>query len=163
MTKGREWYRLRIIPYRTQENVIAGAVIAFVSVTEIKRLQSLSRLALIVRDSYDAITVQSLSGHILAWNPGAERLYGWTEAEALTMHARDLVPADRSDETLQMIRNLAEGEKLEPFLTERLTKDRGNIRVWMTATIMLDENAVPYAIATTERLDRSSLAEGSVK
>ena len=34
-------------------------------------------------DAYDAITVQDLDGRILTWNPGAVRMYGWSESEAL--------------------------------------------------------------------------------
>lgn len=150
-TRDSEWYRMRIVPYRTLDHVIAGAVIVFVSITEIKKLQTLSRLAVVVRDSYDAITVQDLLGRILAWNPGAERLYGWTESEALDMNIRDVVPEDRRGEALAMIKKLAEGDRLEPFLTERLTKDGGRMAVWMMATILLDEDGMPYAVATTER------------
>jgi PAS domain S-box-containing protein len=39
-----------------------------------------------VRDAHDAVTVQDLDGRILAWNPGAVRMYGWSEAEALHHH-----------------------------------------------------------------------------
>jgi two-component system CheB/CheR fusion protein len=51
------------------------------------------RLAVVVRDASDAITVQDLEGRITAWNPGAQRLYGWSEDEALQMNVRDRIPA----------------------------------------------------------------------
>ena len=57
---------------------------------------SLRQLAVIVRDSPDAITVQNLDGQIVAWHHGAEKSYGWTEAEALGMNIRDMIPADRA-------------------------------------------------------------------
>ncbi|GAB6040395.1 chemotaxis protein CheB [Endothiovibrio diazotrophicus] len=34
------WYRVRIMPYRTQENVIDGVVITFIDITEIKLLEA---------------------------------------------------------------------------------------------------------------------------
>ena len=80
------WYRLRIQPYRTLDNVIEGAVITFVDISEavlartaLRNANNLLRLAVVVRDASDAITVHDRNGHILAWNPGAVRLYGWSE------------------------------------------------------------------------------------
>ena len=100
-TQTGAWYLLRIRPYRTLENVIEGAVITFTEITEMKQAQAalreseaLRRLAVVVRDAHDAITVQDLEGRILAWNPGAERMYGWSEAEALAMNIRDLIPEE---------------------------------------------------------------------
>jgi transposase-like protein len=53
------------------------------------------RMATVLRDSNDAITVQNFDGKITAWNRGAERMYGYTEAEALKMKIRDIVPEAR--------------------------------------------------------------------
>ncbi len=76
-TTAGQWYALRIQPYRTLNNVIEGAVITFVDITEMERTRAalrkandLLRLAVVVRDAHDAITVQDLEGRILAWNPG---------------------------------------------------------------------------------------------
>ena len=98
-SKAGAWYSMRIRPYRTLDNVIEGAVVTFVEITEQKRVQeslreaeTLRRLAAIVRDAIDAITMQDFEGRILAWNPGAARMYGWSESEALTMNIRDMVP-----------------------------------------------------------------------
>ena len=84
------------------ENIIEGAVITFVDITEMKRVQqalleanALRRLAVVLRDAHDAITVQDMEGCILAWNPGAERMYGWSDVEALAMNTRDRIPASR--------------------------------------------------------------------
>ncbi len=153
MAKNGEWYRLNIIPYRTLDHVIEGAVINFINITAMKDLQqSMSRLAVVVYDSNDAITVQDLEGRILAWNPGAERMYGWKESEALRMNIRDMVPPGWHGKFLEMAKKLAEGSVLETFQTERLSKSGGTITVWLTATILLNKSGNPYAIATTERV-----------
>ena len=152
MEKNGEWYRLNIIPYRTLDHVIEGAVINFINVTAMKDLQSMSRLGVVVRDSNDAIIVQDLEGRILAWNPGAERMYGWKESEALKMNVRDMVPPGRHGKFLEMAKKLAEGDVPETFRTERLSKSGGTLTVWLTATILLDESGNPYAVATTERV-----------
>jgi PAS domain S-box-containing protein len=39
-THDGRWYRVRIMPYRTQENIIDGVVITFIDITEIKKLEA---------------------------------------------------------------------------------------------------------------------------
>ena len=157
-TQTGTWYLLRIRPYRTLENVIEGAVITFTEITEIKRAQAalresedLRRLAVVVRDAHDAIAVQDLEGRILAWNPGAERMYGWSEAEALAMNIRDLVPESRREETLAVLRKLSMAEVMEPYRMSRIAIDGRIVEVWLTATALVNDSGVVYAIATTER------------
>jgi len=159
LTTGARWYSMRIQPYRTLENVIEGAVLTFVDITDIKKAQDelhvaneqLRRLAAVVRDSNDAITVQDLEGRILAWNPGAERNYGWSEAEALAMNILDLVPEDQRDEALTRVRQLSKRETLEPYRTRRIAKDGKIVEVWLTATALINDSGNAYAIETTER------------
>jgi two-component system CheB/CheR fusion protein len=152
------WYSLRIRPYRTQENVIEGAVITFFDITEIKQAQATlresdvaRRLAVVARDAHDAILVQDLTGSILAWNPGAERMYGWTEAEALAMNIRDLVPKDLRKKALAVVLRLGQAEKLEPYRVIRTSKDGRTVKVWLAATALLNEAGDVYAISTIER------------
>jgi len=150
-TKNDVWYLVRILPYRTMDNVIEGVVINFIDITELKRMQEMSRLAVVVRDSNDAVTMQDLEGKILAWNPGAEKLYGWSESEALGMNISEIVPEERSGEALEMVKRLAQSEKLKPFQTQRLTKNGEKVEVWITATMLVDKEGKQYAVATTER------------
>ena len=158
-TKTGQSYSLRILLYRTLENVIEGAVLTFVKITEIvsirealRKANELARMAVIVRDAHDAITLQDLDGRILAWNPGAVRLYGWSEAEALAMNVRDRIPAERREEALARIRKLSEAEVLEPYRTQRMTKAGAVISVSMVSTALVDEEGRMYGIATTERV-----------
>lgn len=151
-------YTLHILPYRTLDNVIEGAVITFVDITEVVRTRdalqkanALLRLAVVVRDAFDAITVQDLDGRVIAWNPGAERMYGWSEAEALQMNVRDRIPAALQENAMLKVHQLSRAQALEPYLTQRLTKDGTVIDVSLTSTALLNEAGHMYAIATTER------------
>jgi two-component system CheB/CheR fusion protein len=146
-----QWYLMRILPYRTVENVIEGVVLTFVDITELERLRDIGRLAIVVRDSNDAITVQDFEGHITAWNPGAERMYGWSEVEALAMNVRDVVPEERREEALAFVKKLAAGETVQPFETQRVTRSGEVLDVWLMGTTLVNEKGEPYAIATTER------------
>jgi two-component system CheB/CheR fusion protein len=109
-------------------------------------------LAVVVRDANDAITVQNLEGRILAWNPGAARLYGWTEAQALQMNIQARIPQNRRQDSLEKLVQLAHSEVLEPYATQRLTQDGTVLDVWITSTALIDGAGRMYAIATTERL-----------
>ncbi len=156
-TEGK-WHTMRILPYRTLDNVIEGAVICFVDITEtvqtreaLRKANELLRLAVVVRDAHDAITVQNLDGRILAWNPGAVRMYGWSEAEALLMNVRDRIPQELREEALAKLARLGRAEILEPYQTQRITKQGAVLAVSIISTALLNDAGEMYAIATTER------------
>ena len=157
LTEGK-WYRMLIQPYRTLDNVIEGAVITFVDITEIKQAKELLKkanelfhLAVVVRDAHVAVTVQDLDGRTLAWSPQAVRLYGWSEAEALAMNIRDRVPEGLKDQAPADIKQLDRAKLTEPYRTKRITKDGVVMDVWITTTALVNEAGQVYAIATTER------------
>ena len=146
------WHLLRIRPYRTLKNVIEGAVLTFTDITELKSGQEgLRRLAVVVRDSRDAVVVQDLAGRILAWNPGAERLYGFTEAEALTMNIRELIPPAQREDALAKVRQSGEAKSIQPYRAQRLAKDGRVVAIELTASALTDVTGAPYAVSTTER------------
>jgi two-component system CheB/CheR fusion protein len=139
-------------------------VITFTEITQMKTAEAalresegLCRLALVVRDARDAITVQDLEGRILAWNPGAERIYGWSEAEALAMNICDMIPEGRREEALAVLRQLSRAEVIEPYRLQRIAKDGRLMEVWLTATALMNDSGAVYAIATTERKVHSEL------
>jgi two-component system CheB/CheR fusion protein len=153
-TPESKWYTMRIQPYRTLDNVIEGAVITFEDTTELKVAQvALSRLAIVVQDAQDAITVQDLEGRILAWNPAATRMYGWSEAEALTMNICELIPEGLREEALATVQQLSRTERLKPYRTQRIAKNGAIVEVRVTATALVDKAGTIYAIATTERTE----------
>ena len=164
-TRAGSWFLLRIRPYRTLENVIEGAVITLTDISDVKTAQrtlreseGLRRLAVVVRDSDAAILVQALDGRILAWNPSAARMYGWTEAEALSMNIVALIPEDQRDASLAKVREIARTGASTPHQSQRLAKDGRAIEVWVTASSLVDETGKAYAIATTERIFEGGLS-----
>ncbi len=158
-TVENRWYMMRIQPYRTLENMIEGAVITYVDITEIKRTQEelksanaqLGRLLVVLRDSSDAVTVHDLSGKIIAWNPGAQRLYGWSETEALEMNTGDRIPDEMREKEMSIIRKHARSGVFLPVPTRRLTKDGKTIKVSIVSSVLINRDGQVYAIATTER------------
>ena len=117
----------------------------------LRKANEMLRLAVVVRDAHDAITVQDLEGRIIAWNPGAVRMYGWSEVEALAMNIRDRIPEERRDEALAKVVLLSKAEVLESYQTERICKDGSVRKVSIISTALMNEAGQMYAIATTER------------
>jgi two-component system, chemotaxis family, CheB/CheR fusion protein len=152
------WYAMRMSPYRTTENLIDGVVITFVDITKIKRAEMAlresemrnRRLATVVKDSNDAVTVHDFEGNITEWNKGAEKMYGYSEDEALKMNVRDIVPADRREEASAFIKRLR-NENVESFETQRITKNGKRLDVWLTVTRLAGDDGRPIGVATTER------------
>jgi two-component system, chemotaxis family, CheB/CheR fusion protein len=157
-TNNGEWFLLRIRPYRTLENVIEGAVITFTEISVMKKAQAalrdseaLRRLAVVVRDARDGILVQDMTGRILAWNLGAERMYGWSEAEALALNIRDLMPESEREQALAAVRQQCVAGVLEPQRQERIAKDGRTVQVSVIVSPLVNDAGETYAIATTER------------
>jgi len=111
----------------------------------------LRRLIVVLRDSSDAITLQDLNGNILAWNRGAEKLYGYSEDEALKMNVRKLIPDDLHNNELSYLERISAGEIIESFETIRITKSNERKYIWITATCLVDDNGISNSIGTTER------------
>lgn len=158
-----DWYTMHIQPYRTLENVIEGAVITFVNITETVRIRGAleaankqQRLAVVVRDARDAITVHDLNGRIMAWNPGAERIYGWSETEALLMNVCDMIPEGLRGDAMSALHKLSHAGILKPHHTQRFNQAGSLLDVWLTATALLNEAGETYAISTTERIGEKS-------
>ncbi len=163
-TKAGKWHMMRIQPYRTLSNVIEGVVLSFVDINDMVKTRvallktnELLRLAVVVRDAHDAITVQDLDGRTLAWNPGAVSLYGWSEAEAMAMNVRDRIPAAQHHDAQALVQRLTRGETLDAYTATRLSKTGQTLAVQVTATGLIDTSGHVYAIATTERVQGGSL------
>src|ERR1700683_5156400 len=90
----------------------------------------------LVRNSMDAIV--SADGVIDYWNPAAEKLYGYTAAEAIGKPATLIVPPDKLDEFEKMKKRLEGGERIEQFDTQRLKKDGTLVEVEINVFPVMD-------------------------
>ncbi|NBC47306.1 MAG: PAS domain S-box protein, partial [Gammaproteobacteria bacterium] len=152
------WYLVRVRPYRTLDNRIDGAILLFVEIDDVKRLQRLEqalnaerRFASIARDTEDVVIVQDRHGIIQAWNPAAERLYGYTEQDVLSTDVRVLVPSEQREQVEALLHAIDGGSVQSPFSLERLSKDGRRIPVQLFASRLLDSQGQAVAVATIER------------
>jgi len=127
------WFRARVFP--TPD----GFSVLLEDTTDQKRAEEASlRLAAIVRWSDEAIVGKDLDGIITAWNPAAERLFGFTAQEAIGRSIRMIVPADRQSEEDDVLSRLRRGETIEHFETVRIRKDGTPIDIALTVSPIKD-------------------------
>lgn len=93
-------------------------------ITERKRAEAdNARMAAVAAASHDALFGVTLEGYIEAWNPAAERLFGYTAAEVIDQHVSILAaPADHRAQNDFLLRARA-GEAIPPYNARRLRKD----------------------------------------
>ena len=97
-------------------------------------------LGAIVDSSDDAIISKDLDGQITSWNRGAERLYGYTAAEAIGKSILIVVPEDRQEEEREILKRLQRGERVDHFETMRLRKDGALRNVSLTISPLRDQS-----------------------
>jgi PAS domain S-box-containing protein len=102
------------------------------TLAELRAERSTREMAAIVEYSDDAIYSTSPDGTILSWNRGAERLYGYTEEEAVGSSVARLAPPERYGEIERNRETLNRGESVASYQTERLRKDGTRLPVLLT-------------------------------
>jgi PAS domain S-box-containing protein len=110
-----------------------------------------ARMAAIVESSRDAIVSRRLDGTILTWNPGAERMLGYTAAEMVGRNIREIIPAElhSSLEHRQML--FQQGEAVPGHETVRITKDGRRIDVATSPAPLRNANGEIWAYSTIIR------------
>ena len=98
------------------------------------------RLAAIVDSSDDAIISKTLDGTITSWNRGAERIFGYSAAEAVGQSIRMLVPADLQSEEDTVLERVRTGVGVDHFETKRLRKDGVEILISLTVSPIRDNS-----------------------
>ncbi len=137
--------QLILIPYptalRDSSGKVIGAVNIIVDLTERQKgEQAIRRLAAIVESSEDAIIVKNLDGVITDWNAGAERIFGYTAAEALGQPVTILIPPERFDEEPTIIGRVRSGERIEHYETVRRRKDGTLLDISLSVSPIYDQH-----------------------
>jgi PAS domain S-box-containing protein len=121
-------------------------------ITGIKKVEEIKNyLASVVRQSNEAIYLHDPDGRIISWNDGAEKIYGFTETEALNMKIWNIVPEYLLAETQEAVNNILAGLEIQFLETKRITKHGKIIDVLFSASVLVDMNKNLKSIAITER------------
>jgi two-component system CheB/CheR fusion protein len=97
-------------------------------------------LASIVEASDDAIVSKTLDGVILSWNGGAERIFGYTAAEAVGQPITLIIPEELRDEERSILERLRRGERVDHFQTVRVAKDGRRLDISLTVSPVRDDD-----------------------
>jgi len=134
----------------TEEGLLVSASIR--DVTERRRAAEVRNLlASIVRSSHDAIFSKTLDGIVTSWNPGAERLYGYTADEMVGSPADVLFPVETRRAEYEMLRRIGLGDRVEQVQAERLRKDGSRVTVSLTLSPIADAAGEIIGAASVSR------------
>src|SRR5579862_7274733 len=137
-------------------------------ILERKRAQEVSeRLAAVVESSDDAIATKTLEGIITAWNHGAEKIFGYTSAEAVGKPMAMLIPPERAEEEPRILARVARGESVEHFDTVRVRQDGTYVDVSVTISPLRNSGGKIIGASTiardiTERKRAEEMLRGSL-
>jgi PAS domain S-box-containing protein len=110
-----------------------------------------SRLAEIVDSSDDAIVSETLDGVITSWNPAAQKIFGYTAAEAIGRHISLIVPEEQRGEQDDVLARLRRGEKVDNFQTERRARDGRRLAISLTVSPIRDAEGTVVAASQIAR------------
>ncbi|MGA3034472.1 MAG: PAS domain S-box protein [Terracidiphilus sp.] len=97
------------------------------------------RLVAIVESSDDAIVSKDLKGVVTSWNPGAERIFGFTAQEMIGRPITTIIPPELRDEETRILAAIARGDRIEHFETVRVKKNSDLVDVSLTVSPVKDE------------------------
>jgi len=100
------------------------------------------RLAAVVESSDDAIVAKNLDSTITSWNRAAERMFGFTAAEAIGRSVRMIIPDDLQSEEDMVLARIRAGGVVDHFETRRRRKDGSEVLVSLTVSPIVDDKGV---------------------
>lgn len=120
-----------------------------------------SLLSAIVDSSHDAIASKTLDGIITSWNGAAERMFGYTAAEAIGRSIRMIIPPERQAEEDFVLSRIRRGEKVDHFETVRQTKDGCRLDISLTISpiknargVVIGASKIARDITASKRIER---------
>ena len=121
-------------------------------ITERKKNEEIkNQLASIVLNSGDAIYAMSIDGQIQSWNPGAEKLYGFIEKDAIGRNISIVVPEFKQNELNHLLNKVSKGERIEAFETKRQRKDKSMLDVSLTISPIREESGLVTSVSAIAR------------
>ncbi|MFB2117875.1 PAS domain S-box protein [Parapedobacter sp. 2B3] len=124
-------------PMRTDSGKVIGAYSTLVDITEHKQYEEKQTiLTEIVQSSDDAIISKNLDGIIMSWNHGAERIFGYSEAEIVGKSINTLIPPYLHEEEHTIISEIKGGRTVDHYQTIRITKAGKEIPISLTISPM---------------------------
>ena len=134
----------------TEEGILVSAAVRDVTQRQLAA-ETAAQLASIIQSSHDAVIGKTLDQVITSWNPGAERLYGYTATEVTGRHIEMLIPAEDREREAAVVTAVARGERADQYQTRRLRKDGTTVEVSLTLSPIADRTGTIIGVATVAR------------
>lgn len=151
LPQGR-WIKVFARPlFNSAQELIGGAALLRDVTHEKASLLASQMMSWFFTASDDAILGVNMEGTVLLWNPGAERLLGWTSEEMIGRSAYRLVPPGRQREIAILVQRARSEQQLPPLETRVLHKDGHEISVSRSITAMRDGNGAPIGVVVVAR------------
>jgi len=99
------------------------------------------RLALIVKQTADAIMIHDLNGNISFWNPAAQRIFGYTPEEIIGKSATTLLPEGHEHELEENIKAIAHKRTIDHYDTQRVGRDGKLKDISLSAAPLVDPHS----------------------
>lgn len=101
--------------------------------------EKIAKLAAIVDSSEDAIISKTLDGIITSWNKAAEKMFGYSETDAIGKHISLIIPPDRLHEEDMIISRLRQGGRIDHFQTIRVSNTGRQISLSLSISPLRDD------------------------
>jgi PAS domain S-box-containing protein len=140
----RRGTRSLAIAYRPEldpDGKVEGWIASLLDVTDQRSGEQARRqLASIVESSDDAIVSKDLNAVVISWNPGAERLFGYSAEEMIGKPITTIIPDYLRSEEPGILARIRRGERIEHYETVRRCKDGRLVNVSLTVSPMRDDH-----------------------
>ena len=156
---------LTVSPVRDSTGAMIGVSTLACDITDRQKNEELrALLAAIIDCSDDAIVSKTLDGVITSWNRGAERIFGYSAAEAVGQHIYLIIPEDRRIEEDDVLARLRRGQRVDHFETVRRTRDGRLVPISLTVSPVRDGRGAMIGASKVARdITERRLAEEALK
>jgi two-component system CheB/CheR fusion protein len=169
-TQDGAWYLVRIMPYRTSENLIDGLILTFVDIDHVKRAEDTGKLAMeqldteteerwraegqlrrlsrVFQEAAVSMILEDRHGAITDLNAEAERVYGWSREELIGQSVKTLVAAESHGQIDDLLDRCCRGENLRHVATMHQTKSGEVMRVFINVSPLTDDQGAITGFVT---------------
>jgi PAS domain S-box-containing protein len=143
---------LTVSPIHDEAGHVVGSSKIARDITDRTRADAATRrLAAVVDWSDDAIITKTPDSLITSWNPAAERMFGYTPAEAIGQSIRMLIPPALQQEEDAVLAKIQAGVGLDHFETVRRRKDGALVSISLTVSPLRNEQGEIVGASTIAR------------